>query len=101
MAKETAKKVQTAGNPFLDVGSTKKVKKPIRCGIVGLGRIGWEHHAQIIMQHGGFELAAVCDLEEDRLQEAKQAANCATYMRLEEMLKDEVVELVVGATPPG
>jgi predicted dehydrogenase len=99
MAKETAKKAQTAGNPFLEVGSTKKVKKPIRCGIVGLGRIGWEHHAQIIMQHGGFELVAVCDLEEDRLQEAKQAVNCATYTRLEEMLKDEVVELVVVATP--
>jgi scyllo-inositol 2-dehydrogenase (NADP+) len=106
MAKETAKTTKTAikpaqsaGNPLLDVGSKKKIKNPIGCGIVGLGRIGWEHHAQIIMQHGGFGLAAVCDLEEDRLEEARQTAHCATYTRLEDMLKDEAVELIVVATP--
>jgi scyllo-inositol 2-dehydrogenase (NADP+) len=103
MAKEPVKKpvksVAAAGNPLLYVGSRKRVKNPIGCGLVGLGRIGWEHHAQIIQRHGGFTLVAACDLEEDRLEEAKQALNCATYRCLGGMLEDEAVELVIIATP--
>jgi len=88
------------GNPSLDVGMGvgKDCDAPIGCGIIGLGRIGWCHHANIIMKHDGFKLVAVCDLEDDRLKEAKEAAGCATYRRLNSMLKNKDVELVVVAT---
>ena len=87
-----------AGNPAFDVGFTEKVSNPIRCGVVGLGRIGWCHHCETIRQHGGFELAAVCDLEDVRRGEAREATGCATYSRIEDLLDDKTVELVVVAT---
>lgn len=92
------KSAQPAGNPLFDVGSAKAVKNPIRCGVVGLGRIGWSHHAQVIMQHSAFELVAVCDGEAERRVEAQQAADCAAYERLEDLLQDDAVELVIVAT---
>ena len=93
-----SKATQPAGNPIFEVGKTQKVKNPIRCGIVGLGRIGWAHHAQTIKQHGGFELVAVCDIMEERRAEAKADFDCATYETLDELLRDENVELVIVAT---
>jgi len=102
MAGEQKQKVVApAGNPAFDVGKMagRSVDEPIRCGIIGLGRIGWSHHAQAIQQHGGFELVAVCDLEADRVEEAQAASGCAGYRRLPAMLNNDKVELVVVATP--
>jgi hypothetical protein len=55
MVKSKKKVAQPAGNPAFDVGNLKasRIREPIRCGIVGLGRIGWSHHAQIQQQHPG------------------------------------------------
>ncbi|MBW3622532.1 MAG: Gfo/Idh/MocA family oxidoreductase [Armatimonadetes bacterium] len=91
--------VSPAGNPLFEVGSTEQAEQPIRCGVAGLGRIGWGHHAQIIQKHGGFVLAVVCDPEEDRRAEAVQATGCAAASRFEEMLENDAVELVIVATP--
>ena len=101
MAKGVKRVAQPAGNPSFDVGGMKgrKIVDPIRCGIVGLGRIGWSHHAQIQQQHPGFELVAVCDRESDRIAEAVEASGCTGYRTLAPMLKSERVELVVVATP--
>jgi predicted dehydrogenase len=98
MAEETKAAAQPAGNPVFEVGSAERVDNPIRCGIVGLGRIGWCHHAQILMQHGGFELKAVCDIEADRRAEAHAASGCATYERYADMLANPEVELVIVAS---
>ncbi len=97
----TAKKAESpAGNPILDLGAGDRVfEQPIRVGIVGLGRIGWCHHAQIIRKHGGFELVAVCDTEKERRNEVKAEVGCAAYATFGAMLKDPNVELVVVATP--
>ncbi len=89
---------QHAGNPAFDVGFTEKAPDPIRCGVAGLGRIGWAHHCAIIRQHGGFELGAVCDLEEPRRKEAVASAACAAYSSFEELIADESLELIVVAT---
>src|SRR6185503_21003628 len=101
MARGTWKSARTAaqpaGNPLFEVGSAKPVKNPIRVGIAGLGRIGWCHHAQIVMEHGGFQLAAVCDLETSRVEEAKAASGCATYKNFADLVRDDAVELVVVA----
>lgn len=99
--KTTKKKVKkTAGNPDVEVSglANKKIKDPIRCGVVGLGRIGWNHHSKIIQEHNGFELVAVCDLEEERIKEAQDASGCKGYKRLADMLKNDDIELVVVAT---
>jgi len=89
-----------AGNPAMDIGglASKRIRNPVRCGVVGLGRIGWCHHSKIIREHNGFELAAVCDLEDARIKEAQDACGCKGYKRFEDMLKDDDVELIVVAT---
>ncbi len=96
----TAKKSKAPkGNPAFDVGAADAAyDNPIRCGVVGLGRIGWCHHSQIMMKHNGFELTAACDLEQERLDEAQAASGCATYKKLGNLLKNEDIELVVIAT---
>ncbi|MFH1571504.1 MAG: Gfo/Idh/MocA family oxidoreductase, partial [Gemmatimonadota bacterium] len=101
MARTTRKVASPAGNPAFDVGGLKgkRIGEPVRCGIVGLGRIGWSHHAQIQQQHPGFELVAVCDREPDRIAEAVAASGCAGYRSLAPFLRDPRVELVVVATP--
>jgi predicted dehydrogenase len=77
----------------------EKSLEPIRCGIVGLGRIGWGHHAQIVLKHPGFELAAVCDIEPARLREAQAASpGCAAYTNYAALVKDPRVELIVVAS---
>ena len=90
-----------AGNPDVEVSrlASKKIKCPIRCGVVGLGRIGWCHHSKIIQEHNGFELVAVCDIEDDRIKEARDASGCKGYERFSDMLKNDGIELVVVATP--
>jgi predicted dehydrogenase len=89
-----------AGNPALDAGllANKRIKDPVRVGIVGLGRIGWDHHAQAVAQHNGFELAAACDLMPTRVREVVDATGCSGYADLAEMLADDAVELVIVCT---
>jgi len=98
--RRSVKKRQVAGNPAFDVGSfsNERIGDPVRCGVVGLGRIGWNHHCQIVMSHNGFELVAVCDLEEERVQEAQKASGCRGYRDVGKLLQDKEVELVVIAT---
>jgi predicted dehydrogenase len=76
------------------------VTEKVNVGIAGLGRSGWGIHADIF---GGmadkYQVAAVSDPDEKRLQEAKDKFNCRTYAALNELLKDSNVELVVIATP--
>lgn len=51
------------------------------------------------MQHGGFELVAVCDTLKERLQDAKDACACATYTQFSKILADPAIELMIIATP--
>ena len=99
MAKK--KVASPAGNPHFDVGrlGQKKISNPIRCGVVGLGRIGWCHHARVVQEHNGFDLVAVCDILDERMAEALDGApGCAGYKRFPDMLKNDLVELVIVAT---
>ena len=73
--------------------------KPVRVGIAGLGRSGWNIHALGIEAHPRFALAAVTDPEADRMGEAATRFGCRTYDRYEALLADPDVELVVVATP--
>jgi len=73
---------------------------PIKTGIAGLGRSGWNIHASLLSQIPElFQIKAVCDHEKKRCQEAEDKFGCRSYLTLEEMLADEEIELVVVATP--
>lgn len=71
---------------------------PLRCGVIGLGRIGWDYHAKTILGDPRFQLAAVCDLDEKRTSEAHAASGCATYSSAADLVSDSQVELVVVAS---
>ncbi len=72
----------------------------VRVGIAGLGRSGWGIHANALAQLGeNFTVAAVCDPDKARQNEAIERFDCLAYNTIHELLADEAVELVVVATP--
>ena len=76
------------------------MKNPqIKTAVVGLGRIGWGYHVPQIAKTDGFELAAVVDVSEERLAEAKAAYGAEGYTDLSQMLDMVSPELVVIASP--
>ncbi|MEQ7008805.1 Gfo/Idh/MocA family oxidoreductase [Actinopolymorpha sp. B17G11] len=72
---------------------------PLRVGILGLGRSGWNIHADAIAEHDGFDVTAVADPVEDRRGEARERFGCATYTEPEELLANADVDVVVVASP--
>lgn len=71
----------------------------IKVGIIGLGAIG-ERVLNKFVEHPSTEVAAVCDVSEQRLERIKEKYACDTYKNYQEMLKDEAITLVYLAVPP-
>lgn len=74
----------------------------IKLGIVGLGRAGRHMHlaeiADINKKGASFKIVAVCDtIEKRRLEVARECA-CKQYATIEELVKDEEVQMVDIAT---
>jgi myo-inositol 2-dehydrogenase / D-chiro-inositol 1-dehydrogenase len=69
----------------------------VRVGIVGAGWIA-EEHAAVIARLDGVELAAVCDLDEERARAL--AGGAATYTDWRELLERERPDAVFVCTPP-
>ena len=80
----------------------QKEGKPIRCGIVGYGgafNMG-KHHADTIRSIPGMEVTAVCDVDPDRLEVAKeQQPGITAYTGVKDMAKARSVDLGVIVTP--
>ena len=75
------------------------MKKPIKLGIVGLGRAGCgTHFKELADKKDMFEIAAVCDLLPDRTLHAREEYNCKTYSSIEDLLSDSDIEVVDIAT---
>ena len=72
--------------------------KPVRVAILGLGRIGWSHHAEIIGKRKDFKITAVLDTMEERLEEARKKYGCETFTDYNKLLKSGLADLVVVAT---
>ncbi|MCC6457150.1 MAG: Gfo/Idh/MocA family oxidoreductase [Caldilineaceae bacterium] len=73
---------------------------PIRVGIAGLGRSGWNIHAKLLEQlNEQYQVVAVVDNEAARREEAIDRFDCAAYATYEELLADPAVELIVLALP--
>jgi len=73
--------------------------KVLRTAIIGLGRVGWGFHVPEVVRHGGFELVAVVDPLQDRLDQAKTEFGVKGYPDHESMLAAERPGLVVIASP--
>lgn len=74
--------------------------KRIRTAVVGLGRIGWNTHIpQIMRRQEKFQLTAVVDLSQERLQEAKEKYGVNGYPDIAAMIAAEHPDLVVIASP--
>jgi scyllo-inositol 2-dehydrogenase (NADP+) len=69
----------------------------IRVGLVGYGMAGRVFHAPVISAVEGLELAAVVERHSRNAEAAFPGIR--TYTSLEEMLKDESLQLIVVATP--
>ncbi|MBQ7695396.1 MAG: Gfo/Idh/MocA family oxidoreductase [Lentisphaeria bacterium] len=77
--------------------STKKI---LRCGVCGLGRIGWGFHLPAIARTGGMTLAAVADPMQERLDEAKKTCQApACFADWRQMADPRVIDLAVIASP--
>lgn len=71
----------------------------VRLGIAGLGRSGWNMHADALSKIPDyFKVAAVMELDESRAAEAKAKFGCETYSSFDDLINAEL-ELIVVATP--
>ena len=73
----------------------------IRIAIVGCGRISANHFKSIEKHKDNIELIAVCDNNLDTLIEHQEQYQVKGYQQMEEMLKNENLDLVALCTPSG
>ena len=71
----------------------------LKIAVVGLGRIGWTFHFKQSQQSPHFDLVAVVDPLEERLDEARSASECRGYLAYEDLWKRERPDVVAIATP--
>jgi len=73
---------------------------PIRVGIAGLGRSGWDIHAQLLARlTDTYQVVAVVDADAQRRQEAMERFDCQAYADYNTLLADPAVELLIVALP--
>lgn len=76
------------------------MKSPVRVGIIGLGRSGWDLHAATIATlPQEFEVVSVADSSAERRNEAKARFGCEAQEEPSALIREEGIELVVVATP--
>jgi len=74
--------------------------KKIRFAIIGCGRIAYRH-IEAIQTNPQAELAALCDLNAERLQERNKGLGVKTYRDYRQMLSKEDIDCVCIMTPSG
>ena len=72
---------------------------PIKIGVAGLGRSGWNIHAQSLHQLPEFQVVAAMDFDAQRRQEAATEMGARTYDNYDALIADSDVEAIVVATP--
>lgn len=71
----------------------------IRIAIAGLGRIGWQFHAQQLRDSKAFVIAAVTDPVAERRAEAEAEFHCPAFDDFDRMLAETKLDAVTIATP--
>ncbi len=79
----------------------KITDRKIRIGIVGCGRISKNHFESIKKHHENIELTAICENNKEVLEKYKQKYNVPAYLRIDNMLKAEKIDLIALCTPSG
>jgi UDP-N-acetyl-2-amino-2-deoxyglucuronate dehydrogenase len=80
---------------------SKIIERKIRIAIVGCGRISKNHFVSIEKHADSLELVAVCESNLQLLQEHQERYKVSGYQRLEDLLKEEKIDLIVLCTPSG
>jgi UDP-N-acetyl-2-amino-2-deoxyglucuronate dehydrogenase len=75
--------------------------RKIRMAIVGCGRISKNHFGSIEKHSDDIELVAINDTSADLLKAHEEKYKVKGYLQLEEMLKNEDLDLVAVCTPSG
>lgn len=84
--------------PSIEIGMPDRFDgRPVRCGVVGVGRMG-RHHARVYSQLAGCELVGVVETSEARRAEMSAQFGCRGFGTIEEML-DAGVDAVSVAVP--
>ena len=87
---------------YTDTGKESYVMteaRPIRLGIVGLGRAGWGMHCKELEgREEKFAIVAAFDVIEERRTRMAERYGCKTYERIEDLVADPDVEMVDIAT---
>lgn len=75
-------------------------RRKIRTAISGLGRISWGYHIPALCENDGFELTAVSDPLQDRIEEVQYRFHVSRgFVSYENMLKEIRPELVIISSP--
>ena len=63
-------------------------QNPVKVGITGLGRSGWNIHANAIHELPNlFRVVGVCDPAPERQKDAKDRFGCTTYAEYDDLVK--------------
>lgn len=71
----------------------------LRTAVIGAGRIGWMFHVPQVSHHDSFDLVAVVDPLQERLDEVEDKFGVTGYLDYRELLGSEKLDLVVIASP--
>ncbi len=71
----------------------------LRCGVAGLGRVGWERHCKQIYEKEDLELTCVMDPLPERREEAVRTYETEAFSTIEEVINRVKLDLLVIATP--
>jgi len=75
--------------------------RKIRIAIVGCGRISKNHFGSIEKHADQLDLVSVCDINPHILKEHRDTYKVPGYLRLEDMLKEQGLDILVISTPSG
>ena len=75
--------------------------RKIRFAIVGCGRISKNHFGSIEKHKDNLELVTICDVNSEVLKQHEDQYTVKGYRKLEDMLKEVRLDLVVLCTPSG
>jgi len=75
--------------------------RKIRIAIVGCGRIAKNHFGSLEKHADDLELAAVCDNNAETLKAHQEQYKVKGYLRMEQMLEQEELDIVALCTPSG
>ncbi|NLG06949.1 Gfo/Idh/MocA family oxidoreductase, partial [Candidatus Peribacteria bacterium] len=73
--------------------------RKIRIGIIGLGRIAPQHFDVAIRGNNEFELVAVCDIQQDKLERIASEQQVTAYSDYQQLINDPNVDVVTICTP--